>query len=141
MGSFQKHGEFTSKHRSVLELGVRVYLHGTGYSPYSVKLASEKVVSKSTKKMHVGTETALDPYASLPLKSCKKLNLCPSSPPAYFFIKFQKKKSYKDSKNNFSIHFTYCEHFASTIFLSVDVCFFSEPFESKLQKPCLFIPK
>lgn len=43
-------------------------------------------------------------------------------------------KSYKDSTNNFSIFFTNFEHFSS-----VDICFFSEALESKLQN-YVFLP-
>lgn len=98
----------------------------TGYSPYLVRLAFGKMVPKSTKKTHVGQRLHPDPYPSHHSRAAKRLNLyaIPSSCLLLKNLIFKKvsneeTQSYKDGTNNFSMHFTYCELFASIIFLCI----------------------
>lgn len=100
---------------------------GTGYSPDLVKLASGKVVSTSTKKMHVRPEVHSEPHSSTKSFNLHAISLPPNFLKTFYFLKNIQMKNYKDSTNNFSTFFTDFEHFSS-----IDTCFFSEALESKL---------
>lgn len=114
----------------------------TGYFSHLVKLASlGGWFQKNTKKMHTGTQRLFLDQICL---YYPRLNLyLPSNPPAQLKKKNlnEEMERYKDSTSNFSIHFTCGDHFASIIFLSVDICFSSKSSESELQKSQPFTPK